>query len=352
MSFMSDLFEGNFGNLGHDLTSHFKEDLPYWGAAVGTALTAGALGPELFGAAAGAGAAEGAAGSALGFAGEAGAAEGAGGLSGFLADPAAAGLSGGSGSGAVTDALGWSSIAGDPGLGGGVIGPSLPSDPGLGGGIIGPEWTGGGPGGGTSFGAQAGGAAGTSGGSSGGGFIDSLVSGAKSSLTKNPLGIGAAAVGLGMNMLKGNPTDPNQAKLQQQADQLGAQGQMLQQYLANGTLPPGMQAQLTQATQAAKARIIANHAKNGMSTDPSQNSALAQELNAVDTNAVAAMADAQINMMKTGLTETGLSSQLYEMLTKMDRQNNQDLMSAIAAFAAQLGGGGNKNVTLSLGKAA
>ena len=99
------------------------------------------------------------------------------------------------------------------------------------------------------------------------------------------------------------------------------------------------QAKLDQATQAAKARIISNHAKNGMPTDPSQNSALAQELNSVDMNAVGAMAQAQIDMMKTGLSETGLSTQLYEMLVKMDRQNNTDLMNAISSFASALGGG-------------
>jgi len=30
MSFLSDLFEGNFGNLGHDLTAHFGQDLPWY----------------------------------------------------------------------------------------------------------------------------------------------------------------------------------------------------------------------------------------------------------------------------------------------------------------------------------
>ncbi len=188
------------------------------------------------------------------------------------------------------------------------------------------------------------------GGTSGGGgasFLSKLGTGALDSITKNPIGSALAGGGLAMNLLRGNPTDPNQQKLQEQANQLGAQGQALQQYLANGTLPPAMKASLDQATAAAKARIIANHAKNGMSTDPTQNSALAQELSAVETNGVAAMAQAQIEMMKTGLNATGLSSQLYEMLTKMDRQNNQDLMSSIQNFAAALGGGGGgKSFTL------
>ena len=53
-----------------------------------------------------------------------------------------------------------------------------------------------------------------------------------------------------------------------------------------------------------------------------------------------AMASAQIDLMKTGLNETGLSTQLYETLVKLDQQNNQQLMSAISSFAAALGGGG------------
>lgn len=178
-------------------------------------------------------------------------------------------------------------------------------------------------------------------------FFDNIVSGATSSVTKNPLGIGAAAAGLGMNLLRGNPTDPNQKMLQATATQLGAQGQVFQNYLATGTLPPAMQAQLSQATDAAKARIIANHASNGMPTDPSQNSALAQELSAVDMNAVAAMAKAQMDMLNTGLNETGLSTQLYETLVKMDKQNNTDLLNAISSFAGALGGG-SKGTTIQL----
>lgn len=337
MSFFSDL-----GDLGHAVFTGrwmggensvgdvVKKDpwtlLAPLGVAAGGLGLAGAAGAGglggLFGAAEGAGAlgaAEGSAllgggealgGGALGFAGEAGAAAGSEGLGAIDAALSAGGVGG------EAAPLGIDYAAG--------AGTELSQGSSLLGG---------------------GDALGGAGGSSGGGgssFLGKLGQGAMDSVTKNPLGIGAAGLGLGMNLLKGNPTDPNQQKLQQQADQLGAQGQALQQYLANGTLPPAMKASLDQATAAAKARIVANHAKNGMSTDPTQNSALAQELSAVETNGVAAMASAQIEMMKTGLNATGLSTQLYEMLTKMDRQNNTDLMSAIQSFAAALGGGGGK----------
>jgi hypothetical protein len=163
-------------------------------------------------------------------------------------------------------------------------------------------------------------------------------------------GVAAAGAGLGMNLLNRGQTDPNQAMLAQQAAQLGQSGQVLESYLKTGKLPPALQAQLDQAVAAEKARIVSGYAAKGMPTDPNQNSALAQDLNNVQTNAIAAMANVQVEMMNTGLKETGLSSQLYQMLTQLDLQQNKDLMSAISSFAAALGGGmgGGQNVKLSL----
>lgn len=312
MSFFSDLTEGNWGNLGHDLTAHFGEDAKWWGAAAGTALTAGLAGPELFGAAGlGEGIAEGVGAAALPEAAGSGVADAF-----AFAGPEAGTAAGSEGVGAINAATN---------LGTGFD-PTLPQAfEGLG-----------------ASSENLGAAADIAGGQGGqsGGFLNNAWEGAKSSLTKNPLGIAAAGAGLGMNILKGNPTDPNAAKLKQQADQLGAQGEMLRNYLSSGTLPPAMQQQLDQAKASAKARLVSNAAASGLPTDPNQNSALAASLNAVDMNAVAAMADAQLKMMQQGLSETGLSTQLYEMLVKMDRQNNTDLMNAIASFASALGGGG------------
>lgn len=347
MSFFSDL-----GDLGHAVFTGrwmggensvgdvVKKDpwtlLAPLGVAAGGLGLAGAAGAGglggLFGAAEGAGALGAAEGSALLGGGEAL----GGGALGFAGE---AGAAGGEGLGAIESALGAGGADASalfPGYGTAAAGETAAM------GEAGALFPG--------YGANIPGAAGAGADAAGGGssFLGKLGQGAMDSVTKNPLGIGAAGLGLGMNLLKGNPTDPNQQKLQQQADQLGAQGQALQQYLANGTLPPAMKASLDQATAAAKARIVANHAKNGMPTNADANSALAQELNAVDTNAVAAMASAQIEMMKTGLNATGLSTQLYEMLSKMDRQNNQDLMSAIQSFAAALGGGGGKTQTFKL----
>jgi hypothetical protein len=192
----------------------------------------------------------------------------------------------------------------------------------------------------------------TAGAGGGSNFLSTLTDPSQWTLGGVAKGAGIAASGglLGYDFLKRNTTDPNQSALQQQAGNLNAQGQQLQSYLQTGTLPPALQAQLNQATTAEKARIISGYASRGQPTDPNQNSALAQELNNVDTNAVAAMAQAQIQMLNTGLQETGLSTQLYETLVKLDQGQNDQLMKAISGFAAALGGGmGGSKQTITIG---
>ena len=184
-------------------------------------------------------------------------------------------------------------------------------------------------------------------------FLNQLVTGASNSITKNPLGLLAAGTGLGLDILNRNKSDPNLNALEAQAPGFAAQGagltasgQTLQSYLTNGTLPPGQQAQVTEAVQAAKARIISNHAANGENTNPTQNSALAQELSQADLNGLALAGQLETQLASTGqslitagLTETGLSSEIYQALVKIDQTNNNQLMSAIASMAAALNGG-------------
>jgi hypothetical protein len=177
------------------------------------------------------------------------------------------------------------------------------------------------------------------------GFWDNLVSGAKgvpnaavNSVLKNPLGVGIGAAALGYNMLN-NKTNPNIPALQGQANQLSAQGQQFMQYLQTGTLPPSLKAAVDQAANAAKATIIANHARNGQSTDPTQNSALAQELAAADQNALIAVGQLGEQLFTAGQSEIGLSSQIYTKLIQIDQQQSASTGKAIANFAAALGSG-------------
>ena len=351
MSFLSDLFQGNTSALGGDLWGSPTKDLETIGGVLGlgglglgaAGLLGGLGGAAAGGAAAGApldllagGAAAGTAdaaavGTDLGITGATGALDFTGGATDALSllDPAAGGLASDSGVAAIDAAvpLGDTASAVTPGLSSTDLA-----------GIT------------TNYGVDTNVADLPASSPS---FFQQLVQGATNSVTKNPLGILASGAGLGLSILRGNQTDPNQAALQNEAPGLAAQGaaltasgQQLQTYLTNGTLPPGQQAAVTQAVQAAKARIIQNHASNGENTDPTQNSALAQELSAADQNGVvmAGQLEQQLfssgtQLLQTGLRETGLSEEIYETLVKMDQTNNNALMASIASMAAALGGG-------------
>ena len=69
----------------------------------------------------------------------------------------------------------------------------------------------------------------------------------KSSLT-NPSTLLTAA-GLGYNILAGNKQTPNLQAVTNAANAQAGQGAQLQSYLNNGTLPPGLQARLTDLAQ-------------------------------------------------------------------------------------------------------
>jgi hypothetical protein len=183
--------------------------------------------------------------------------------------------------------------------------------------------------------------------------LSQLGTGAVNSITKNPLGIAVAGGALAYDVLKGNPNTAAENQLQQSANTLQGQaagltatGTQLTSYLTNGTLPPGQQAQVTQAVAARKAQIIANAAANGQNTNPAQNSALAQDLANADMQGLAMAGQLETQLAQTGTTlinsglhATGLSSEIYQALVKIDQTNNNQLMQAIASMAAALGGG-------------
>ena len=132
---------------------------------------------------------------------------------------------------------------------------------------------------------------------------------------------------------------------------------MLTSYLTTGTLPAPIQAQLDQATAAAKASAIANAGAQGLSTDPSTNTALSQQLANIDQQALAnkgtlegqlqtagtQMITQANQMIALGLSATQMSAQLQEYLIGLDNQLSQQTGQAIANFAAALGGGTQAN---------
>lgn len=162
-----------------------------------------------------------------------------------------------------------------------------------------------------------------------------------SGISNNPLqaaGVGIAGAGLGYNMLQGSKDSAERKALGTNAKMLGTQGKELMSYLQSGTLPPGLQMLMDKETAASRARVIQNAAQNGMPTDPSQNSALAQELNNIDQQAMIKTAQLGQQLLTQGITEVGMADDLYAKLIGIDKAQAQSTGLAISNFAAALGG--------------
>ena len=182
----------------------------------------------------------------------------------------------------------------------------------------------------------------------------------------------AGIAGLGYNLYSGYQTKQQinaLANQEQQASALVAQnaatanaaaapelsaGETLQSYLQTGTLPTNIQAQVDQQVAGAKARIIQGYASRGMSTDPNQNSALAQDLANVGTQAQTLMGNLETqlqqagtqmvttanNLLQTGVNATNISSQIPIAMQNLNIQLAQATSTAIASFASALNSGG------------
>ena len=167
---------------------------------------------------------------------------------------------------------------------------------------------------------------------------------------KNPSGAAIGAAGLGYSVLQGQQAAKYSPEMLAQAQSLNSQGQQLLSYLNSGNLPPGLQASLTQATSAAKAKVISNFASQGQNTDPTQNTALAQTLLQIDQQALISTAQIGQQLMTSGIQETGLSSDLYKTLANIDQTQTANIGKAIANFASAVSGGGGNSLTDALAK--
>jgi hypothetical protein len=150
-------------------------------------------------------------------------------------------------------------------------------------------------------------------------------------IAKNP-GALLAGGGLAMNMMR-DQSIPGAKELQGQADAAAARGAQMQQYLATGTLPPGAQASVDQATAAAKAAIRSKYATMGMSGSTAE----VQDLNNIDMQAKAQAGQIAAQLLDTGVRESGLASQIYTNLLRLNQQQTDSTGRAIANFAAALG---------------
>lgn len=151
----------------------------------------------------------------------------------------------------------------------------------------------------------------------------------------NP-GAAISAAGIGLDALKGNQQSGAEKNLEAQAGQLAGQGVQLENYLQSGSLPPGLQSGINQASESAKATIRSQYASRGMSGS----SAEQQELAAVDQRAQAQASEMAMQLLQTGISETGMASGLYEKLLANQTANDASLGSAISNFASAAAGGG------------
>lgn len=157
-------------------------------------------------------------------------------------------------------------------------------------------------------------------------------------LKANPAAvIGAGGLGYAA-MQQGQPL-PGEDAVNSTAAELSSQGKELQKYLQTGTLPPGLQGGIDQAAASAKATIRSQYAARGMSGS----SAEAQDLAHVDQAAQAQGAQMAMQLLQTGISETGMASQLYQQILQSALQQDQSLGTAIANFASNAAGGGQNN---------
>ena len=129
--------------------------------------------------------------------------------------------------------------------------------------------------------------------------------------------------------LQGQATTQNQPQvqnltaLQGQAQQ---SGQTLQNYLTTGTLPPAVQAQVDQATQSAITAIKAGYASRGI---PANSSMEIQDINTAKQSATAQAAQLMQNLSTQGLSEQQLAATIGQQIASTNTQGTQ--------LAAQIG---------------
>lgn len=166
----------------------------------------------------------------------------------------------------------------------------------------------------------------------------------------NPLGVLAAGGGLLYNAIEGSPSSSAEKNIKNLANSQNAQGQQLESYINNGTLPPGAQQWVNQQTAAQTAAIKAKYAQLGMSGSTPE----AEELNNVQSQATSQMFTIASQLLNTGVTESNASGTLYNYLMNAENADTQDISKAVQNFVAAMAGGSGagQNISLSLGKSA
>jgi hypothetical protein len=156
--------------------------------------------------------------------------------------------------------------------------------------------------------------------------------------------LGAAGLAYNLYENKTSPVQQNTNQMQAIAGQQTQSGLQLQQYLATGTLPPALQAQLNQQTQDGIAALKSKYAAMGLPTDPTQNSALQTDIQALQTQALASAAGVETNLLNTGIQEVGMASNTLNQIAGINQTQTAATAKALANFTASLSG--NKGIAI------
>lgn len=163
-----------------------------------------------------------------------------------------------------------------------------------------------------------------------GNFVDNPSLGTLGTAVSNNSALLLGGAALGYDAIRANSPPAGLSNISTEANQLSAQATQLQSYLQNGTLPPGVSTSLHQAGQQAAATIRSQYAARGMSGS----SAEAADLANVQNTIVSQGANIATQLLQTGISEAGLSSQLYEAIMNESIQSDQQLGTALATLAS------------------
>lgn len=191
-------------------------------------------------------------------------------------------------------------------------------------------------------------------------FIENTGSGPSSSALSSSLGssnllslLGPLAAGGGLlyDILGGNsnlPAEGDLSSIESATTGEGASlyntGNALQQYLVQGTLPPQFQAANQAALSSANASAIQGAGARGQNTNPTQNSALNENLNVNQQQSLITQGQLEDLLYNAGLSDiqAGTSAfntgeQASQALGTMETQQQTLTMNSIASLAAALG---------------
>jgi hypothetical protein len=192
-----------------------------------------------------------------------------------------------------------------------------------------PSSSGGGPGDPWANSGGTGGTWSSAGGGGGGGFASDIMGLVK----KNP-GMLLSGGLLASQLFRGNQQYPAEQTLQGLATNTGTQGAALSSYIQSGTLPPGAQQAVTQATEGSKATLRSRFAQMGLSGSTME----AEALSNVDRQAAAQTFQFADQLLARGANFTQISAQIQAELLKTQAGTDAEFQRSLMTFASGLGG--------------